>query len=342
MTIRRRQFLALVGAAGAAAFPRIVFAQQPAKVPRIALARGGGGAVTDMTATGDPSWAAFIQELAKRGFVEGRTVVFERYTVSASNAEDIAHVIVASAPDIVFWGGSTNAAVAALPLTRTIPMVAITGDLLGQGLVTNLAHPGGNLTGVATTASPESEGKNLALLAEAVPRAKRFAYLQSGSGGQVRATAQSSFQAVIDAASQLGLVPVPVIFDNAGGDAELARAFDAILASKVEMVQFGRDSAVQIGSPLLAKLALAARMPAISPFVAFAEAGGLMSYGVNLYEVYRQAASYVALILNGAEPGNLPVLQPTIFDFAINQKTANAIGISIPASLLIQATQVIQ
>ena len=342
--MRRRDFIAVVGAS-ADAWPLRAFAQQATRVPRAALV-GVSGAVTvaDMKIGGDPNWAAFLEEMESLGFVEGPTVTFDRYLTAATNAQDDARMIVASAPDVIFWDGATPTALAALEINQTIPMVVWTGDLLGQGVVSNLAHPGGNVTGISTTAGPDFEGKHLALLAEAVPFAKTFAYTNLGANGQFDASKTIYLQSVSNVASKLGLSMVPIVYAAGGGEAEFTKAFATISASKAEMVVFGADTALTAApqEAFLAKLALAARLPAIAPHTEFAELGGFLSYGANTPDLARRNADYVALILNGANPGDLPALQPTVFDLVVNLKTARAIGITIPQSLLLQATEVIQ
>jgi putative ABC transport system substrate-binding protein len=338
--MRRRDFLALAGAA--AAFPRVTFAQQAAKVPRVALV----SSAVPTTATvigGDANWSAFLDQMKSHGFVEGRTVVYERYLVPQDRANELVPPIIASAPDLIDFGGASAAALVAIPLSKTIPMVVYGGDLLAFGMVTNLAHPGGNVTGLMTVASLDAPAKLLALLSETVPSAKRFAYVVSGSGGKPLPVLQPAFDVATTAAAKLGVSLLPIFIETGvTTEANFAKAFEAIAANNVEAVLLGSDSTVQIGLPLLAKLAIAAKMPAICQFSAFPDAGGLLSYGPDFIYQSRQKGDYIALILNGTKPGDLPVLEPTVFLFEINLKTATAIGVTIPPSILAQATQVIE
>jgi putative ABC transport system substrate-binding protein len=344
--MRRRDFLALAGAT-AAAWPLGARAQQAAgKLVRIALLSAAVPAA-NMSEGGHVLWDTFIRELKRLGFEEGRTVIFERYSqaglIGAATAATLALEIVASGPDLIFFGGASTAASAAAAANNFIPMVQIGGDALSQGLVTNMARPGGNVTALNVNADENAEAKNLELLAQAVPQARKAAYVSAGSAGAFSSpTTARHFATAQTAAAKLNLSVDPIVVEDPQGEAQFVDAFAAIARQRVEMIQFGLNTAINVGSPIIAKLALAARLPAISPFLPFARAGGLISYGANLVDVYRRAAGYVAVILNGAKPGDLPVLQPQVFDLVINQQTAKAIGVTLPTSFLIQATEVIE
>ncbi len=334
--MKRREFLALAGAA--VALPQVAGAQK--KVPRVALV-SAAVPVTQMNADGAVGFAAFVREMASLGFVEGSTVRYERYTAPSTMAEQYARTIVGSMPDLILSNAATPTALAALAMDKVTPMVVLTGDLLGQGVVTNLAHPGGNVTGVSASAGPDAEGKMLSLLAEAVPAAKSVAYTNSGVGDEFGIVKQGYAQSVRTAASQLGLRMVPVVYPSGAGEAELSKMLDATKASGAEMVLFGTDPVVQANAMFVSQRAIGLRLPALSWFTGFTQAGGLASYGSNSADNGRKAARYAAAILGGMSPGSLPVLQPTVFDLSLNLKTANAIGLRIPPSLLAQATEVI-
>ncbi len=336
--MRRREFLALAGAAGtAAALPHVVMAQ--AKVPRVALV-SGSIPTSALVVGGDANWSAVLESLASHGFVEGRTVVYERYTAPNAVAADIGRAIVASAPDAIFWGGANAAAIAALAVNRTIPMVGMTSDPLSQGLVTNVARPGGNMTAIATTGSLDYSAKILSLLCEAAPDAKTIAYVVGGNAGKMSNAAY--FEVTLSAASKLGVRLVPVVVEQPGSDPLFAQAFQSIAAARADAVQFGYDVTVQFWSEATAKMSIAAKLPAISPYDQFAPAGGLISYAADYPALSRKVGDYIALVLTGTKPGDLPVLQPTVFNLVVNLKTAKAIGLVLPQSVLLQATQVIQ
>ena len=336
--MRRRDFLTLAGAA--AFIPSVALAQ--AKVPRVALASPAVPGI-HIVIGGDAGWSAFLEQMASHGFVEGRTIIYERYLTPGTTAADNARLIVGSAPDAIFLDGATLTGVEALALTKTIPIVFTVGDPVGQGLVRSLAHPGGNITGIATGGTADISGKSLSLLAEAVPAAKRFAYVLAGSAGEALSNEQPSFDAAAAAAAKLGVSAVPVLVQpGATNDADYVRLFEAIVSSNVQGVQLSSDVTVQFGFPVEAKLALAARLPTIGPSPAFTDAGGLLSYGATLPPLWREAADYLAAILNGTKPADLPVILPTAFDLVVNLTTAKAIGVTIPQSILSQATDVIQ
>jgi putative ABC transport system substrate-binding protein len=310
----------------------------------------GAIAVEQMRIGRDINWAAFLDQMERKGFIEGRTVIYERYlmpeamSATSAAAQENARVALSGAPDAIFWGGAPTTTLAAVAINKNTPMVVMTGDLLAQGVVTNQSQPGGNVTGVSVTGSPETEGKMLALLSEVVPRARTFAYLNAGSGTQFTAIKQAYAASVGDAAARLGLTMVPVAYTPGGGEAVFAEAFDRMAAKRVEMVVFGTDTAVSATAQqqLVAKLALNARLPSVAPWGGFADAGGLLSYGGNLPDLARRSADYVAMILAGAKPGDLPVLAPTVFDLVVNLKTAKAIGANIPEFVILQATKVIE
>jgi putative ABC transport system substrate-binding protein len=344
--MKRRDFLALAGAT-AAAWPIGARGQQAAgRLLRIAL-QSGGVPIVDMSEGGHVQWDAFIRELKRLGFEEGRTVIFERYShaalIGADAGAKLALEIVASGPDLIFFGGASSGASAAAAADKIIPMVQVGGDALAQGLVTNMARPGGNVTALNVNADENAEVKNFDLLAQAVPHARKAGYVSAGSAGAFSSSnSVRYFGTVQSAAAKLNLSVDPIVVEDPQGESQFVDAFAAMARQGVEMIQFGLNTAINVGSPIIARLALAARLPGISPFLPFARAGGLISYGPNLVDVYRRAAGYVAAILNGAKPGDLPVLQPQVFDLVINQQTAKAIGVTLPPSFLIQATEVIE
>ena len=335
--MQRREFLLLAGAA--TALPYRAFAQQ-SKVPRVALI-SGAVPVTSMTATGDPTWAAFIQEMARLGYLEGKSIIFERYVASVPAAPQVAGIVIASSPDVVF-SNSLTALLAVMALSKTVPIVGHSTDPVSSGLVSSLAHPGGNVTAIGSGATPDVDAKNVELLAQTLPSARRLAYYGPGDGGKPDTGTQANVQAAMTAALKLSLSFTDIVVENPADETEYRRAFAVAMSTKPDMVQIGLGSVTDAGSPLLGQLALDARVPAISPNATFARAGGLIGHGSNAPDNHRKAADYVALILNGAKPGDLPVLLPTAFDFVINQKTAKALGITVPPSVLLQATEVIR
>jgi len=314
-------------AGGLLAAPLAVEAQPVRKVPRIGFL---GNA---RPAEGRTLVDAFREGLGELGWTEGRNVSIEyRWTEGdLGRSPQLVAELVALRVDVIVLAG-TVAARAALQATRTIPIVtSIVGDPVASGLVTSLAKPGRNLTGLAWQAS-DLVTKQLQLLLEAVPQTTRVAAIGHSSSPTARPAAEA-------AARSLG-VKLDVI--EVGLPADIPGAFEA--------AKRGRPGAlIVLPSPMfygerrrLAELAARHRLPAIYEVKAYVEAGGLASYGPSFPDMYRRAATYVDKILKGAEPGNLPMEQPTKFELVINLKTAKALGLTISPALLARADQVIE
>ena len=317
--MRRREFTALLGGA-AVGWPLAARAQQrPTKIPRI-------GIIDDA-----PIWDHFRGGLRELGYIEGRDIVFEYRSAEgqphrlAVVASDLASVPV----DIIATSGSA-ATRAAQQATTTIPIVMIgTLDPVGFGLVANLARPGGNVTGLCVDASAEMSGKNLSLLMEIVPGLSRIGVLQ-----------QVGYQAPeLEVAAQKLNVELFVV-DVRTND-ELESAFAAMRRKRVGAM-IVRGSLFFVRRQQVADLALKHRLPAFHGLKEYAQAGLLMTYGANLPDLYRRAGSYVDRIAKGAKPGDLPVEQPTKFDLVINLRTAKALGLTVPQSLLLRANEIIR
>jgi len=280
---------------------------------------------------------AFRQRLHELGWIEGQNVALElRYAETGTDTARLpvlaADLVRLPVDVIVTVGGTTRIAQSA---TRTIPIVMVTaGDPVEAGFVTSLAQPGGNITGLAGLGA-ELSGKRLELLKQAVPQLSHVALLLNPtnvSAGYVRETQV--------AAQALG-VALQVLEVHRPED--IAGAFAAVKQAGAGALLFLTDPLVlEPHRHHVAALALQSGLPAIYPWRMYAEAGGLMSYGISLREWYRRAATYVDKILKGAKPGDLPVEQPVQFEFIINLKTAQALGIMIPPSLLILADEVIK
>jgi putative ABC transport system substrate-binding protein len=326
--MRRRAFITLLGGA-AAAWPFVARAQQPGKPPTIGYL-GGGGPATQR------AWVdAFVQRLRELGWIEGRTVAIE-YRWGEGRAEryaEIAAEFVRLKVDVILAGG-TEAATAAKQATSVIPIVFPTaGDPVGSRLVASLARPGGNVTGLSNLGS-DLAAKRLGLLREVFPSLRRLAIMANAdySGGVTE-------REEIDAAARtLGLevVPLPI---RRGED--IASAFDG-LKGRAEALYTTGDPLVNTHRLRINTFALAARLPTMFPHREYVEGGGLMSYGPNFPDLNRRAADYVDKILRGAKPADLPVEQPTKFDLVVNLTTAKALGIEVPAALLVRADEVIE
>ena len=232
-------------------------------------------------------------------------------------------IVTASAPSIRFVQRAT----------QTIPIVMTqVGDAVDQGFVASLAHPGGNITGISWFA-PELTAKRLELMKEALPEIARVAILREASAGAASVTAVQA------AARSLGLVPS--IFEVRDPE-EFPTALSAIAEAKFQGVEILEGLMISNSVRSLVALSVSHRLPTIFPDSSFVEAGGLMSYGPSLPEIYRRTAEIIAKILKGARPGDIPVEQPTKFEFAVNLKTAKALGLTIQPALLLRADVVIE
>jgi putative tryptophan/tyrosine transport system substrate-binding protein len=324
--MRRRDFLWLVGCGGAAIVAGRARAEEPAKPVRVGVVAFGLG-------TSDPV-VAFRRALAEKGYVEGRSLVLEeRFAEGRSDrmAALIAEVI-ATHVDVLYAPG-TQTALAAKRQTATVPIVFQSGDPVGAGLVTSLAHPGGNLTGVSIL-SGEYSRKWLELLKEAVPTLRRVGVLWNPDNAVIATELEQMRQA----APGLGLELAPFPARAKDIDASLA----AIASTGIEGLVFTDDGFIHSLAPQLVAFAAEHRLPAIAGAGVYVRAGLLMSYSVDLLAMGRRAAGYVDRILKGARPADLPVEQATEFTLRVNLKTAKALGVAMPFSLLAGADEVIE
>jgi putative ABC transport system substrate-binding protein len=328
----RRVFIGTL-AGGLLAAPLAVEAQQAAKVARI-------GFLSLHVAPNRHLREAFRQGLRDLGYLEGRNVVIE-YRDAEGKVERLpalAAELVALKVDVIVTGGGTPTALAAKQATKSIPIVfASAPDPVTDGLVTSLARPGGNVTG-SSNLNPELVGKCLEQLKQAVPGVSRVAVLWQ-PGAMDERTEKDMLKRAEVAGRALG-VRLQVV--EARGPADFGRAFS-------DMTRARADALTVLGSAMffserkrLLDLTAKNRLPAVYSQREFVDAGGLMAYGPNLADFFRHAATYVDKILKGAKPADLPVEQPTKFELVVNLKTAKALGLTIPPSLLGRADQVIQ
>jgi putative ABC transport system substrate-binding protein len=309
-------------------------AQQAAKIARI------GYLGPNPAASAAPHLPeAFLQGLRDLGYVEGRNVVIEYRSAEGKyeRLPALAADLVALKVDVIVVT-STPAALAAKQATRTIPIVlAWAGDPVGSGLVTSLARPGGNVTGLSVLL-PELVGKRLELLTQAVPGVSRVAALWH-PGDYAERTDKDMLKEADVAARALG-VRLQVV--EARGPEDFDRAFSDMTRARADAVTVQSTNVFFIERRRLVDLAAMNRLPAMYLTREFVDAGGLMSYGPNVADLFRRAATYVDKILKGAKPADLPVEQPTKFELVINLKTAKALGLTIPQSVLARADQVVE
>jgi putative ABC transport system substrate-binding protein len=327
---RRDTVLALL-ALGAA--PLAAAAQQAAKVARI-------GYLSASLASSLRLRDAFLQGLRDLGYVEGRNLLIE-YRDAEGKLERVpalAAELVVLKVDVIFVGGGTRVTLAAMRATKTIPIVFTgVGDPVESGLVTNLARPGGNVTGLSSL-GPELIGKRLELLKQAVPGVDRVAVLWL-PGALGERTDKDMLTGADVAARALG---VRLQFVEARGPDEFIRAFADMSSARAGALTVLPSNRFLREHRRLVDLAAKNRLPAVYTSREFVDAGGLMSYGANSADLHRRAATSVDKILKGAKPGDLPVEQPTKFELVINLKSAKALGLTIPESVLAHADEVIQ
>jgi len=326
--IDRRAFLAALGV-GTAARPLSAGAQQ-SKMPRVGILFGFSTLLIE-------SFERGLRELA---YVEGKNILIERRLSGGKNERlpELAADLVRLKVDVIF-APSTPMVRAAKQATSTIPIVfAVVSDPVVDGLVDSLARPGRNITGLSTLANIQLVGKRLELLRDTVPGVRRIAVLLDTTGPAHRvAEAPSAIEA---AARSLRVQPVIV---RVGGAEGIGRAFDMVLRDRPgALLPFTTSPLFYIQAERIAELAAKNRLPAIYESSELVHAGGLMSYGASYPDLMRRAAGYVDKILKGAKPADLPVEQPTKFELVINLKTAKALGLTIPPSLLQRADEVIQ
>ena len=328
--MNRRGFIGAL-AGGLFAAPLVAAAQPTAKVYRI------GFLVTATSTETGHLFKALSEGLRELGYVEGRNVVFERRFAEGRQERlpALAVELVRLKPDILVTG--SNPVIAAVKeATATIPVVmAVSRDPVGAKFIASLARPGGNITGLANDTAPEIIGKNLAFLKEAVPRISRVTYLWN----PVPPGAEASKNALESAARNLGVAFQSV---EVRRHDEFESAFTAMVRERANGIVVAQDPVTFGSRSQVAVLAARNRLPAVYGVREFAEAGGLMSYGPNIADQFRRAAMYVDKILKGAKPGDLPIEQPTKFELVINLKTAKALGLTLPPSLLQRADQVIE
>ena len=310
----------------------IAAAQQPKKIPHIGVLYPG------LSEVSDPPLDGFRQGLRDLGLAEGKNIAIE-YRFAEGKLDrlpDLAAELVSLKVDVIVAVGGTPAILAAKNATSTIPIVFPTvGDPVATGIVDSLARPGGNITGL-TIMTPELSGKILELLKEVVPRTRRVAVL----GEEANAFSALDFKNLQAPASALGLqlhhieVRSPNDFESAFSKITKSVRATALFLQSIAMIITNRKR--------IADLATKHRLPAIHQARELAEAGILMSYGSDWFDLGRRTATYVDKILKGAKPAELPVEQPTKFEFVINLKTATQIGLTIPPNVLARADRVIR
>ena len=330
--MRRRHLLG-----GLIALPAAARAQPAAKPRRLAIVSPSEPLAIMFEHGGNPYYRVLFESLRQLGYVEGKTMTVERHGREQAMAgpEPMMADVVRSNPDVIYAIG--GAAVFLKKATATIPIVALTADPIAVGLVSNLARPGGNITGVAIDTGPSLHGKRIELLREAFPQMSKLAFVTSRR-------AWDSFQGPVMRAAA-DAAGVPLVAKLVGFPATEAEYRETILATPrdgADAVMIGDNpEALQFRATIVAAVA-ETRLPAIYTFAESVEAGGLLAYSFDLKELNRRAAQDIDSILRGTNAGEIPFYQVSRLILSINLKTAKALGIEFPPSILARADEVIE
>jgi putative ABC transport system substrate-binding protein len=335
--MRRREFISLLGST--AVWPLAARAQQSTRTYRIAVV-GAGATIAEMSETGDnPGYAAFFSELRRLGYVEGRNLIVDRYSGKGREERyaELGREVVRTNPDLIV--AVTGRIVLSLKAaTNTIPIVGQMGDPVADGIVDNIARPGGNITGISVEAGLDIWGKRLQLLREVVPAASKVGFLASTNIWKL-ATFANTLQ---EAAQQLHVSIVGPPIETPIQEGEYRRVFEAMAKEHVDGVIIGPQGENIVYRRLIVDLASSTRLPAIFPYREFFDVGALMTYGSSIADVSRRHASYVDQVLKGTPAGELPIYLASRFDLLLNLTTAKTLGIRFPPSLIVRADEVIE
>jgi ABC-type uncharacterized transport system substrate-binding protein len=335
--MKRREFITLLGGA-AAAWPLTTRAQQAAKKYRIAVVTPVGPVADVNENPVWTGWSALFKELRGLGYVEGKNLIVERYSGGGQQERfgELAREVVHTEPDVIVTSG-TALALVFKTTTPTIPVVGVAADPVAYGLTTSLARPEGNFTGVSVDAGIELMAKYIEMVRETIPMATKVGFLASR---EVWDTAQGG--TLSETAGQAGISLLGPPLASPINEGEYRRVLLAMAQEHAGAVivsyqteNFGYRRAI-VG------LAEETRLPMVYPFREFVEVGGLMSYGTNIPDAFGRLAGYVDRILKGARPGDLPIYQATKLELILNMKTAKALGLPFPTSLLVRADEGIE
>jgi putative tryptophan/tyrosine transport system substrate-binding protein len=322
--MKRREFITLMGAS--VAWPLAALAQEPGRTYRIGC--------LSSSARNSPPHVAMFDELRRLGFIEGQnlTIEWRAYALHYDLIPEFAAELVKAKVDVIYATG--DAVRVAQRATATIPVLGIAQDVVGQGLVTSLARPGGNTTGVSVLAT-ELDGKRQEILIEAMPGLRRMAILADS-----RVTSSPELQALQEAARARG---IEVSMHRVASTEEMTAAIDTAKASGAAALNVLSSPLLYGNRQLTMDRVATLRLPAIYPFPEEAEEGGFVGYGPSIIQIFRDImAQKLVKLLRGVKPADIPVEQPTHFELWINLKTADALGVTVPETLLARADKVIE
>jgi putative ABC transport system substrate-binding protein len=322
--MRRREFIALMGAS--VAWPFAAMAQEPGRTYRLG---GLSGSPRD-----SPPFVAMFDELRRLGFIEGQnlSIDWRVYALHIDLIPEFAAELVKAKVDVIYASG--DAVRVAQRATATIPILGIAQDMVGQGLVNSMARPGANTTGVSVLAT-ELDGKRQEILVEAVPGLRRMAILADS-----KVTSSSGLQALQEAGRARG---VEISMHRVASTEEITPAIDMAKASGAAALNVLSSPLLYANRRFIMDRVAALRLPAIYPFPDEAEEGGFVGYGPGIKQIFRDImAQKLVKLLRGVKPADIPIEQPTEFELVINLKTAKAMGVTVPESLLARADKVIE
>jgi putative ABC transport system substrate-binding protein len=330
--VKRREFIGLVG--GAAAWPVMANAQQSTRAYRIALV---SPAIPTSAFGGDPLYRAFFEALGRLGYDEGRNLAVARHSGGGivEHYAELAQEVVRAKPDVIVTATSRMVRIFKAA-TSTIPILAVTGDPVAYGVAASLARPGGNSTGAAVDNGPEFFQKLLELLKEAIPTLQTVGFITTPLFW-----GNSYGLAMRDAAQHFGIRLIHDALEKFE-EADYRNAFGAMVQRRVDAILIDDQTEHYAHLRLLVELAESNRLPTIFPWLEIVEIGGLIAYAPDRKDAYRYLAACVDKVLKGADPGEIPIYQAARFNLAINLKTAKALGLVIPASLVARANEVIE
>ena len=334
--MKRRDFVAGLLIASAM---RPAVAQQPGKMKRIAIV-ATATKVGEMTAGKNRLYRVLFEELNRLGFIEGQNLVVERYSAEGRRERhvELARQVVGTHPDLILLF-STSQAFAFKAATTEIPIVVTSGDPVANGLVPSLAHPGGNITGLATDAGFQLYAKWIELLKELVPKLSGVFFLASQPHWEGREIASVG---VREGAKRAGISLVPILLGSTFNEATYESAFKAMEQDRADAILVSNEAEHFAYQAALIRLVAERRLPAMYPNRIFVDSGGLMTYANDILDLWRRLAVPIADILKGTKPQDIPFHQPTRFELVINLKTARLQGIDVPHTLLARADEVIE